>query len=121
MKIIHGQGFRPDEKRRLIPFIYQQIITVVRCICRAMANLRINFAKARNEVRLNNRNNHFLFLFYYQEYAHFLSSANNNDDIDSVSTLSRQMVEAIKNLWLDEGVQACYKRRREYPLTDSAK
>jgi len=53
MKLIHGRGFKLEEKRRIIPFIYQQIITVVRCICRAMQNLRINFEKARNEVRLN--------------------------------------------------------------------
>jgi hypothetical protein len=53
MKLIHGRGFKPEEKRRIIPFIYQQIITVVRCIYRAMQNLRINFEKARNEVQLN--------------------------------------------------------------------
>ena len=51
MKLIHGRGFKLDEKRRLIPFIYEQIIHVVRCICRAMQNLRIRFEKARNEVR----------------------------------------------------------------------
>ena len=51
MKLIHGQGFRADEKRRLVPFIYQQIVSVARCICRAMENLRIDFEKTRTEVR----------------------------------------------------------------------
>jgi hypothetical protein len=50
MKLIHGRGFKMEEKHRIIPFIYRQIITIVRCICRAMNNLRINFEKARNEV-----------------------------------------------------------------------
>jgi hypothetical protein len=50
MKLIHGRGFKADEKHRIIPFIYQQIINVVRCICRAMENLRIKFENTRNEV-----------------------------------------------------------------------
>lgn len=50
MKLIHGRGFKPEEKRRIVPFIYQQIINVIRCICRAMENLRINYEKTQNEV-----------------------------------------------------------------------
>jgi len=50
MKLIHGRGFRMDEKRRLVPFIYRQILSVVRCICRQMHVLCIRFADARNEV-----------------------------------------------------------------------
>jgi hypothetical protein len=50
MKLIHGRGFGTDEKRRLVPFIYRQILSVVRCICRAMRILCINFEKDRNEV-----------------------------------------------------------------------
>ena len=51
MKLIHGRGFKPDEKRRLVPFIYRQILNVVRCIFRAMRNLHINFKENQNEVR----------------------------------------------------------------------
>ena len=50
MKMIHGRGFHIDEKRRLIPFIYRQIITLVRSICRAMRMLCIDFEKPTNEV-----------------------------------------------------------------------
>jgi hypothetical protein len=50
MKLIHGRGFKTDEKRRLVPFIYRQILSVVRCICRAMRILRINFQEDQNEV-----------------------------------------------------------------------
>lgn len=50
MKLIHGQGFKPDEKRRLVPFIYRQILNVVRCIFRAMRSLHINFKHNQNEV-----------------------------------------------------------------------
>ena len=51
MKLIHGRGFKTDEKRRLVPFIYRQILNVVRCICRAMRTLRINFQEDQNEVK----------------------------------------------------------------------
>jgi len=37
------------------------------------------------------------------------------------SILSLQVVDMIKNLWTDKGIQQCYNRRREYSLTDSAK
>ncbi len=50
MKLIHGRGFKNDEKRRLVPFIYRQILSVARCICRAMNILRINFQEHQNEV-----------------------------------------------------------------------
>ncbi|KAB1279706.1 Guanine nucleotide-binding protein subunit alpha-14 [Camelus dromedarius] len=42
-------------------------------------------------------------------------------EADKVSALSRDQVEAIKQLWQDPGIQECYDRRREYQLSDSAK
>ncbi len=63
MKLIHGRGFRAEEKHRIIPFIYQQIISVVRCICRAMENLRIKFENTQNEVEFTFKqlNKHFFW------------------------------------------------------------
>jgi hypothetical protein len=51
MKFIHGQRFKIEEKRRLIPFINQQIISIIQCICRAMQTLCIPFENPQNEVR----------------------------------------------------------------------
>ena len=104
MKLIHGRGFRVEEKRRLVQFIYRQILSVVRIICRAMGSLCISFENKQNE-----------------DYARLLSSPTNDDEEDAISTLSPRMVEAIKHLWSDEGVKTCYCRRREYRLVDSAK
>jgi guanine nucleotide-binding protein G(i) subunit alpha len=36
------------------------------------------------------------------------------------SVLDPSVTEAIKSLWADKGVQACYARAREYQLNDSA-
>ncbi|KAK2119673.1 hypothetical protein P7K49_001059 [Saguinus oedipus] len=37
-------------------------------------------------------------------------------EVDKLSMLSREQVEAIKQLWQDPGIQECYDRRREYQL-----
>lgn len=35
-------------------------------------------------------------------------------------TMSKEMVQIIKQLWKDSGVQECVSRAREYQLNDSA-
>jgi guanine nucleotide-binding protein G(i) subunit alpha len=35
--------------------------------------------------------------------------------------LPRHVVDAVYGLWMDNGVQACFARSREYQLNDSAK
>ncbi len=50
MKYQHGRGFSLEEKRRLIPFINQQIIGIIRCICQAMKTLEISFENPENDV-----------------------------------------------------------------------
>jgi hypothetical protein len=67
MKLIHGRGFKIDEKRRLVPFIYRQVLSVVRCICRAMRILRIKFQEDQNEVSYQcssgkTKIDHFLYI-----------------------------------------------------------
>lgn len=38
-----------------------------------------------------------------------------------VQTFEPPYSDAIVDLWKDKGIQACFDRRREYQLTDSAK
>ena len=42
-------------------------------------------------------------------------------DYETVTTFESPYVEAIRDLWNDDGIRECYDRRREYQLTDSAK
>ncbi|KAH6946372.1 hypothetical protein HPB50_013196 [Hyalomma asiaticum] len=42
-------------------------------------------------------------------------------DCKRLATFEKPYVDAIKQLWGDDGIQKCYDRRREYQLTDSAK
>lgn len=43
------------------------------------------------------------------------------EDFEMVMTFEAEFSNAIMTLWKDTGIQACYDRRREYQLTDSAK
>jgi guanine nucleotide-binding protein G(q) subunit alpha len=42
-------------------------------------------------------------------------------DYETITTFDEPYVHAIKALWVDDGIQECFDRRREYQLTDSAK
>ncbi len=42
-------------------------------------------------------------------------------DYETITTFKSPFVEAIKQLWANNGIQQCYHRRREYHLIDSAK
>lgn len=42
-------------------------------------------------------------------------------EVEKVTKLTPPLVEAIRSLWSDPGIQECYLRRREYQLSDSAK
>lgn len=43
------------------------------------------------------------------------------EDFEMVQTFEPPYSDAIVDLWKDKGIQACFDRRREYQLTDSAK
>ncbi len=57
------------------------------------------------------------FFLFLQEKAELVRSV----DYETVTTFESPYVEAIRDLWKDQGIQECYDRRREYQLTDSAK
>ena len=44
-----------------------------------------------------------------------------NIDYETVTSLDKNYVEAIRSVWKDKGVRIAYDRRREFQLSDSAK
>ena len=42
-------------------------------------------------------------------------------DAEKVTEISEECQRAIKSLWEDKGIQTCYDRRNEFPISDSAK
>ncbi|XP_061483528.1 guanine nucleotide-binding protein subunit alpha-14-like isoform X2 [Rhineura floridana] len=100
MKIIHGSGYTEEDRKGFTKLVYQNIFSAIQAIIRAMDILQIPYLSEPNK-----------------EYGQMIEEV----DVDKVTTLERKHVEAIKRLWGDPGIQACYHRRREYQLSDSAK
>uniref|UniRef100_A0A3Q1MUH6 Guanine nucleotide-binding protein subunit alpha n=1 Tax=Bos taurus TaxID=9913 RepID=A0A3Q1MUH6_BOVIN len=100
MRIIHGSGYSDEDRKGFTKLVYQNIFTAMQAMIRAMDTLKIQYVCEQNK-----------------ENAQLIREV----EVDKVSTLSRDQVEAIKQLWQDPGIQECYDRRREYQLSDSAK
>ncbi|XP_054438977.1 guanine nucleotide-binding protein subunit alpha-14 [Pteronotus mesoamericanus] len=100
MRIIHGSGYSDEDRKGFTKLVYQNIFTAMQAMIRAMDTLRIQYVCEQNK-----------------ENAQLIREV----EVDRVSTLSREQAQAIKQLWLDPGIQECYDRRREYQLSDSAK
>ncbi|XP_049272220.1 G protein alpha q subunit isoform X1 [Rhipicephalus sanguineus] len=100
MRIIHGHGYNDEDKKGFIKLVYQNIFMAMQSMIKAREMLKIPFRSPEN-----------------QENANLVMSV----DYETVTTFEKPYVDAIKQLWGDDGIQECYDRRREYQLTDSAK
>lgn len=100
MRIIHGSGYSEDERRSYSKSIYQNVILAISTLIRAMDSLDISYSNPANT-----------------DNADFILSI----DDDQLNSLDDSIVQSIKSLWFDGGIQQCYLRRREYHLNDSCK
>ncbi|KAH8365256.1 hypothetical protein KR084_006754 [Drosophila pseudotakahashii] len=100
MRIIHGNGYSDEDRREYITLIFQNIFMAMQSMIMAMDKLKISYG---HEV--------------HSELADLVMTI----DYDTVTSLKDPYLNAIKTLWDDAGIQECYRRRREYQLTDSAK
>ncbi|XP_074022881.1 guanine nucleotide-binding protein subunit alpha-14 [Numenius arquata] len=100
MRIIHGSGYTEEDRKGFTKLVYQNIFTAMQAMIRAMDTLKIRYTSKENE-----------------ESAQMIKEV----EVDKVTVLGRNQVEAIKKLWEDPGIQECYDRRREFQLSDSAK
>ncbi|XP_028827663.1 guanine nucleotide-binding protein subunit alpha-14-like [Denticeps clupeoides] len=100
MRIIHGAGYSEEDSKHYIPLVFQNIFQNVQAMIQAMEMLKISF------VNKNNIANAEIVKKVY---------------VEGISRMEPNYADAIKKLWEDEGMHKCYKRRREYQLSDSAK
>ncbi|XP_036669800.2 G protein alpha q subunit [Drosophila suzukii] len=98
MRIIHGSGYSDEDKRRHIKLVFQNIFMAMQSMIMAMDELNIPYGQGK-----------------HIELANLVRSIN----YSTVTTLEDPYLNAIKTLWEDAGVQACYDRRKEYQLNDS--
>ncbi|XP_026530813.1 guanine nucleotide-binding protein subunit alpha-11-like isoform X2 [Notechis scutatus] len=100
MKIIHGSGFTEEERKSYTKLVYQNIYSAMQAMVSAMDALQIPYSSEQSK-----------------------DDSRMIEDVqaDKIESLERKYAEAIKRLWEDPGIQECYRRRREYQLSDSAK
>jgi guanine nucleotide-binding protein G(i) subunit alpha len=100
MKIIHETGYSLEECEQYRPVVYSNTIQSLMAIIRAMGQLRIDFADPqKTDVA--------------RQFFSYASAAEEGE-------LTPELVNLMKKLWTDAGVQQCFARSREYQLNDSA-
>ena len=104
MRIIHNKDYSEEERREFTHYVYHNIVIAIQTIIKAMESLNIKYANDQNV-----------------QNAEFLSSLYVDSNTSPLNEMNDQLVNAIKNLWFDSGVQKCYNRRNQYLLSDSAK
>jgi len=100
MKIIHGDGYTNEELISFKPTICDNLVHSMRAVLEAMGTLKINLGDSGNRV-------HVKAILTYVEMS-------------ADQRMPPELVDAIKGLWRDSGVQECYRRANEYQLNDSA-
>lgn len=102
MRILHVNGFSPEEKMLKIEDIKKNIRDAILTITGAMSTLTppISLEKPENQSRVD----------YIQDVA-------SQHDFD----YPPEFYEHTEILWKDRGVQACFERSNEYQLIDCAK
>lgn len=101
MKLIHDNGFSKEEHASFKEIIFSNTIQSMKVILEAMENLSISL-----------------------EDESLKEQAQKVNDMPSqieAEVFPPDIAEAIKKLWQDKGVHACFERSREYQLNDSAK
>lgn len=101
MKLINVGSYTLEERVSYKEIIFSNTLQSMRVILDAMENLDIPLTDPTNARR-----------------AEVILSLAPQIDADSMPP---HIADAVKGLWLDPGVQACFVRSREYQLNDSAK
>ncbi|KAI9138875.1 guanine nucleotide binding protein, alpha subunit [Paraphysoderma sedebokerense] len=101
MQLIHGVGYSNEEREAFKEIIFSNCVQSMRVILEAMTNLGIAIGDENNKQ--------------YMNVILELPSQLEGD------VFPAEVSNAIKNLWADSGVQACFTRSREYQLNDSAR
>ncbi|XP_055286143.1 guanine nucleotide-binding protein subunit alpha-15 isoform X2 [Moschus berezovskii] len=99
MRIIHGAGYSEEDRKNFRPLVYQNIFISMRTMIEAMERLQIPFS--------------------WPESKHHASVIMSQDPY-KVTKFEKRYAVAMQWLWEDAGIRACYERRREFHLLDSA-
>ncbi|CAH8473190.1 unnamed protein product [Schistosoma rodhaini] len=100
MRIIHGAGYTDKEKEAFKTLVYQNIFLAMQIMCDALRTLSIEL-----EYPMNQENIELILKI----------------DLEDSIALTPERLNAMHQLWADQGMKMCYERRREFQLSDSSK
>jgi guanine nucleotide-binding protein G(i) subunit alpha len=101
MQLIHGPGYSNEEREAFKEIIFSNAVQSMRVVIDAMKMMGITLSVDANE-----------------KHAEAILALPGQIETD---VFPAEAHAAIKALWQDAGVQACFLRRIEYQLNDSAK
>ncbi|KAK4469748.1 hypothetical protein MN116_007269 [Schistosoma mekongi] len=100
MKIIHGEGYREEERKEYKPIIFANTLQSMIKILKAMESLDITADDFDHAEELKHLNS-------------YLATVEEGDFPEDLSKL-------LRTLWSSASVQKCFARSKEYQLNDSA-
>ena len=100
IKIIHEEGYTPEDRKNFRPVVFDNVVQSMRAIVNAMASLGVEYGDA----------------VIAEDAGKFLVMADKQPD----GALNEEIVDLLKRLWKNDGIQLCFSRAREYQLNDSA-
>jgi guanine nucleotide-binding protein subunit alpha len=100
MVLIHGKGYSETERCRFKSCIFSNTVVSLKVILETMPELGITLEDDSNQDHVET------IMLLPETYTH--------------THLSEDVAFALRELWKDRGVQACFARSREYQLNDSA-
>jgi len=101
MKLIHDSGYSREEREAYREIVFSNTIQSMRVILEAMVSMNISFSDPENAKQKE----------VIMELPHQIEA----------DVMPTKVAAAVKALWTDAGIQACFNRSREYQLNDSAK
>ncbi|XP_047100756.1 guanine nucleotide-binding protein subunit alpha-14-like isoform X1 [Schistocerca piceifrons] len=100
VRIIEEGGLTEEERKTFKPVICQNVITSTQMLIMGMQLYELQYESKKSE-----------------ECAKMIMEL----EVREVTELNATVLAAVKQLWRDSGIQACYKRRDELYLLDSTK
>jgi len=106
MRIIHGDGYSNLEKQKFATIIIQNILISMQTLIKAMQEFEIPFDNEESK-----------------DSARFIQDADiyqmNTPGTGCRSLQSYQTLLVVKEFWKDASVQKCFKRQKDYHMSDS--
>ena len=124
MRFIHGDGYKVNDQRTFIKYIYQNVLTSIQNLIKAMKQVIFPMDLVYWDIQGSIETNHVMIQLQIDyEHSQYQEEGNRLLAVDVASVHDFHTFEPnyipIKNLWRDGGIQRAYERRREYQLSDS--